>query len=103
MDVPTFKYGFRPEREPGDWGLRGDSELWRYLGALLYQIPLPRQSRFALQLVKDAITNFTGWDCESTDDGSFPVRLSLLQAQTGRSTGTASVAWWIRQLSLDRG
>jgi hypothetical protein len=95
MNIPTFKYVFRPDNEPDNWGLRGDSELWRYLAALLYQIPLPREPGIAIQLVKDAITNLTGWDCESAEDESFPVNLSLFQNGSGMSTGAASVAWWV--------
>jgi hypothetical protein len=45
--------------------------------------------------VKDTITNFTGWDCESTHDESFPVDLSLFQNGSGMSTGAASVTWWV--------
>lgn len=95
MDIPTFKYVFRPDNEPDNWYLRGDSELGRYLAALLYQIPLLREPTIALQLVKDAISNFTGWDCEPTEDESFPVNFSLFQNRTGMSTGAASVAWWL--------
>jgi molybdenum cofactor cytidylyltransferase len=95
MDIPTFKYVFRPDNEPRSWGLRGDPELWRYLAALLYHVPLPRDPEVALQLIKDSITNFTGWDCESTEAEVVPVKLSLLQDGSGMSTGAASVAWWI--------
>ena len=94
MSVPTFKYVFRPENEPGNWNLRGDSELWRYLGALLFQVPVPRDPKVALQLVVDAVTNFTGWDGRESDDDGFPIDLSLFQNGAGMSTGFASASWW---------
>ncbi len=101
MAFPTFKYVFTPEDAPGQSdsvaqpALRGDSELWRYLGAVLYSVPIPRDASIALQLVKDAITNLTGWECLPAVEESFDVGLSRFQNGTGMSAGHASVQWWL--------
>lgn len=103
MNSPTFKYVFTPEDAPGESdlvpqpSLRGDSELWRYLGATLYNIPIPRDAAVALQLVKDTVTNFTGWDCQPSAEESFEVSLSRFQGGTGMSTGHASITWWLER------
>jgi protein-tyrosine phosphatase len=94
IQVPTFKYVFQPAEEPQQWDLRGSPELWRYLAALLYQVPIPRDPAVALQLVKDTITNLTDWDCRSLDSEWFLVPLSLFQNGSGMSTGAAGTKWW---------
>jgi hypothetical protein len=97
LNFPTFKYVFTPENFTESCDLRGDPELWRYLGAVLYQVPIPRDAKIALQVVKDLITNFTGWDCATTTDESFRVSLSHFQSGSGMSTGASSTRWWTEQ------
>jgi hypothetical protein len=94
MKHPTFKYVFGPLHRPGQWGLRGDSELWDYLYATLYHVPIPREPAVAEQLVRDLIENRTGRPTTGNDVEPVAVDLCSDQHQTGMSTGYLDPGWW---------
>lgn len=94
MRHPTFKYVFGSARRPAQWGLRGDSELWDYLHATLYHVPIPKDPAIAEQTVRDLIENRTGMGRADMNSESWPIDLFATPRMTGMSSGLMAPTWW---------
>ncbi|GIF63402.1 hypothetical protein Ais01nite_14370 [Asanoa ishikariensis] len=90
------------ERRPTQFGLRGDSYLWRELRARFADTPLP-EDWFALRkLLTDAIEQVVG---ETLSDGAAHVYLAEYDPGHGMSAGAVQLGWWAQTgvpILLDR-
>jgi hypothetical protein len=90
----TFKYVFGSAQRPAQWGLRGDSELWDYLYATLYHVPIPKDPAVAEQTVRDLIENRTGMGRADMSAESWEIDLFATPRMTGMSSGFLAPTWW---------
>lgn len=88
------------EREPVQFGLRGDAYLWRALRARFAETPLPGDWFTLRTLIIDAIervvgTGVTGRGSVSWDDGTATVHVPEFDPGHGMSAGAVHVPWWV--------
>jgi O-acetyl-ADP-ribose deacetylase (regulator of RNase III) len=98
------------EREPLQYGLRGDSYLWRELRARFADTPLP-EDWFALRkLITEAIEQVAGEPLSSRESASWHDNRSAIYVPEfdpghGMSAGAVHVPWWVHTgvpILLDR-
>lgn len=87
------------EREPAQFGLRGDSYLWRELRARFARTPLP-DNRFTLQrLLTATIEQVVGEPLYSRDttpwlDSTAAIHIPEFDPGHGMSAGSVHLPWW---------
>jgi hypothetical protein len=108
--VGTGTVGSLLDREPVQFGLRGDSYLWRELRARFADTPLPDDWFTLRTLLTDTIEQVIGEPLvsgESTarDDTTAAVYMPEFDPGHGMSAGAVHLPWWIHTgvpILLDR-
>lgn len=108
--VATDSVGSLFEREPVQFGLRGDSYLWRELRARLANTPLPDDWFTLPTLIMNTIEQAVGEplaDHESApwDDNTAVIYVPEFDPGHGMSAGAVHIQWWVHTgvpILLDR-
>ncbi|MEU8184584.1 O-acetyl-ADP-ribose deacetylase [Micromonospora sp. NPDC049044] len=108
--VGAHTVGFLFEREPLQYGLRGDSYLWRELRARFADTPLPDRWFTLRALITDAIEEVVGEPLTSREsapwhDSDGAIHVPAFDPGHGMSAGAVHVPWWVRTgipILLDR-
>ncbi|MER5337836.1 O-acetyl-ADP-ribose deacetylase [Micromonospora sp. NPDC002717] len=108
--VGTDTVGFLFEREPIQYGLRGDPYLWRELRARFADTPLPDDWFTLRTLIMDTIEQVVGEHLGSRElarwhDSAEAVYVPEFDPGHGMSAGAVQVRWWLHTgvpILLDR-
>jgi O-acetyl-ADP-ribose deacetylase (regulator of RNase III) len=101
-NVGSATVGALFERQPIQFGLRGDAYLWRELRAQFADTPLPEHWFNLRKQLTDAIEQFLG---EPISDQTEAIYVSAFDPGHGMSAGAVHVRWWIHTglpILLDR-
>ena len=88
----TKTFGSLFEREPKQWGFRGDPHLWRELGELYAETPMPDSWFATNRLLADGFQQLTGHALDAHEDEA--VRVARYRIGSGMSDGAVSIRWW---------
>jgi O-acetyl-ADP-ribose deacetylase (regulator of RNase III) len=81
------------DRQPTQFGLRGDAYLWRELRTRFAGTPLPEHWFNLRKLITDVIEQFLG---EPLTDPTKTIYVPAFDPGHGMSAGAVNVAWWIQ-------
>lgn len=90
-DTAPATFGSLFAREPERWGLRGDPHLWRALGELYADTPMPDDWFDVNQLLKKCFERLTG---EKLSAHAEPVFIERFSIGSGMSDGSVDTNWW---------
>jgi O-acetyl-ADP-ribose deacetylase (regulator of RNase III) len=108
--VGTGTVGSLFEREPNQFGLRGDAYLWRELRGRFADTPLPADRFTVRRLITDTIEQVVGEPLSSREsapwnDNRAAVYVPEFNPGHGMSAGAVHVPWWVHTavpMLLDR-